>query len=294
WSRFGCGNVALAAGEYAAACTWLAEALASFRRLGIQASAATTARRLGVTHYLLGDRTAGRSLLEEGLAGVRRAGDQGQVVMALWELGAIASTEGDFTRARALLTDGLQLVRERGDQGRVCWYLEGFARLATAQGQVYRALRLASAATALGENYPRHASGWHAPAMALPQIAGDYAVLEHQLRAARTRLGTPAADAWTKGRTLSHDEAIAAALLPEPAAVPHRSSGADGQNPLGLTARELEVVQLVADGKTNRQIAEALFVSDKTVKRHLDNIFAKLGVSSRAAAAAAVLRAQRA
>jgi DNA-binding NarL/FixJ family response regulator len=54
------------------------------------------------------------------------------------------------------------------------------------------------------------------------------------------------------------------------------------------------VVQLVADGKTNRQIAEALFVSDKTVKRHLDNIFAKLGVSSRAAAAAAVLRAQRA
>ncbi|MGN6756314.1 MAG: ATP-binding protein, partial [Thermomicrobiales bacterium] len=179
WSRFGCGNVALAAGEYAAACTWLAEALASFRRLGIQASAATTARRLGVVHYLLGDRAAGRSLLEEGLAGVRRAGDQGQVVMALWELGAIASTEGDFTRARALLTDGLQLVRERGDQGRVCWYLEGFARLATAQGQVYRALRLASAATALGENYPRHASGWHAPAMALPQIAGDYAVLEH-------------------------------------------------------------------------------------------------------------------
>jgi ATP/maltotriose-dependent transcriptional regulator MalT len=54
----------------------------------------------------------------------------------------------------------------------------------------------------------------------------------------------------------------------------------------GLTARELEVLRLVATGKTNRVIAGDLFLSEKTVARHVSNIYAKLGVSSRAAATA--------
>jgi DNA-binding NarL/FixJ family response regulator len=54
----------------------------------------------------------------------------------------------------------------------------------------------------------------------------------------------------------------------------------------GLTARELEVLRLVAAGKTNRTIAADLFLSEKTVARHVSNIFGKLGVSSRAAATA--------
>lgn len=54
--------------------------------------------------------------------------------------------------------------------------------------------------------------------------------------------------------------------------------------PAGLTAREAEVLRLVAAGKTNHEIATVLVVSDHTVRRHLQNIFAKIGVSSRAAA----------
>jgi ATP/maltotriose-dependent transcriptional regulator MalT len=54
----------------------------------------------------------------------------------------------------------------------------------------------------------------------------------------------------------------------------------------GLSPRELEVLRLVAAGKTNRQIASALVVSEHTVARHVQNIFGKLGVSSRTAAAA--------
>ncbi len=56
-----------------------------------------------------------------------------------------------------------------------------------------------------------------------------------------------------------------------------------------LTARELDVLALVAAGKTNQQIAAALIISDHTVRRHLQNIFSKVGVSSRAAATAYVL-----
>ena len=54
----------------------------------------------------------------------------------------------------------------------------------------------------------------------------------------------------------------------------------------GLTAREVEVIRLLASGKSNREIAEALFVSPKTVARHLSNIFTKTGATSRSGATA--------
>jgi DNA-binding NarL/FixJ family response regulator len=56
--------------------------------------------------------------------------------------------------------------------------------------------------------------------------------------------------------------------------------------PGGLSPREVEVLRLVAAGRSNAQVADALFLSDKTVARHLSNIFSKLGVSSRTAASA--------
>ena len=54
----------------------------------------------------------------------------------------------------------------------------------------------------------------------------------------------------------------------------------------GLSDRELEVLRLVASGKSNREIASTLVISEHTVARHLQNIYTKLGLSSRAAATA--------
>jgi DNA-binding NarL/FixJ family response regulator len=59
-----------------------------------------------------------------------------------------------------------------------------------------------------------------------------------------------------------------------------------GSGPGGLTARELEVLRLVASGKANRVIAADLVLSEKTVARHVSNMLGKLGVSNRAAATA--------
>ncbi len=61
--------------------------------------------------------------------------------------------------------------------------------------------------------------------------------------------------------------------------------GTAGRTPANtVTARECEVLRLVAQGKSNREIGSKLFISEHTVARHLQNIFAKLGLSSRAAA----------
>ena len=54
----------------------------------------------------------------------------------------------------------------------------------------------------------------------------------------------------------------------------------------GLTQRELEILRLLASGKTNRGIAQALVISEKTVASHVSHIFTKIGVTSRSAATA--------
>ena len=65
-----------------------------------------------------------------------------------------------------------------------------------------------------------------------------------------------------------------------------------GQTIAGLTAREVQVLRLVAQGATNRSIGTALGLSERTVDRHVSNILAKLGVSSRAAATARAYQSQ--
>jgi len=61
----------------------------------------------------------------------------------------------------------------------------------------------------------------------------------------------------------------------------------------GLTAREVEVMEHVASGMTNREIAKACFLAEKTVKNHLNNIFPKMAVSTRAEAVSLWLGASK-
>ena len=72
-----------------------------------------------------------------------------------------------------------------------------------------------------------------------------------------------------------------------------RKGAVAGEALAELSERELEVARLVVDRKTNREIAEELFVSLKTVEAHMRNLFRKLGVSSRAEVARTVERAER-
>ena len=79
---------------------------------------------------------------------------------------------------------------------------------------------------------------------------------------------------WQRCRSSSASHRVEGLLHPAQAA---RSSG--------LSAREIEVLRLVAAGRTNHAIASELYLSERTVHRHISNIFDKLGVHSRTAAA---------
>jgi DNA-binding NarL/FixJ family response regulator len=76
---------------------------------------------------------------------------------------------------------------------------------------------------------------------------------------------------------------------PDLARLDHRRPGY-AERPFGLTARELDVLRLVSSGLTNRAISKELFLSEKTVDRHVSNIFAKLDVPTRTAATAVAYR----
>jgi DNA-binding NarL/FixJ family response regulator len=96
------------------------------------------------------------------------------------------------------------------------------------------------------------------------------------------------AQAWATGRALSVEQAIAEArtLADEiVASTPKQRTGRGG-----LTPREMDVLRLVVEGRTNQEIADALFVSHRTARAHVAAILAKLDVPTRAAAASYAIR----
>jgi DNA-binding NarL/FixJ family response regulator len=286
WALAFQGTLAIAEGDLPTACARFEESLVLRRRLGDAFGIAWSGHGLASVARLRGDAAAARPLYEECLATFRALGERPNVASVLHSLGEVAMMEGDFAAARVRFAESLALYLEMDSTRGVGIALSGFAALAAAERRAERAVRLAGAATAL------HAAGGGAIELIKHGEAGDW------LDEAHRALGEPAfAAAWAAGRAMAPAAAIAEALaepspavgsdaLPQPAMV----RGGRAARPGGLTEREVEVARLVADGKTNREIAEALVLSERTVAKHLDHIFTKLGVSSRTAVAAFTLR----
>jgi DNA-binding CsgD family transcriptional regulator/tetratricopeptide (TPR) repeat protein len=174
------------------------------------------------------------------------------------------------------------------------------AEWARVQGQDDPEGRLAAVAAweTSGHPYPLAVARWRA-AEALLSRRGDRAQAADLLRQAH---GTAVA----LGARPLRGEVERLARLGRVDLAPDAGDGRDGAAPdgdgqvaaaaappgaeLGLTARELEVLALVAEGRSNRQVAEALFISAKTASVHVSNILAKLGVASRVEAAAVAHR----
>jgi len=219
-----------------------------------------------------GNAVKARTLLEEEMALSRELGHRQGPDESLFLLGKVQALEGDTAAARALFEESLVIGREMGDDLNIPSYLEGLADVVAIQGESLWTARLLGSAETL-----REARGTPIP----PVYRASY---ERSVAAARDRLGEKAfAAAWAQGRTMTPEQALAAEgqpLLP----TPNPPARPAATYPDGLTAREVEVLRLLAQGLTDAQIAEQLVLSLHTVHAHLRTIYSKLGVTSRSAA----------
>jgi predicted ATPase/DNA-binding CsgD family transcriptional regulator len=255
-------------GDYDTARRLYEEALAISRALGNRGFEALVLNNQGRTAYYQGDAAAARALHEAALALRRELGDRRGMAMSLADLGDAAEKQADTRSARALREESLALWRELGDRWGLAYVLEGFAKMAMEQGQPERAVRLLGAASATRES------------LNAPRSPASRARLEQLLEQARGGLTGEAYErAWREGAAMSGDEAAALALAADGPA-PARPAGGD-HGLQRLSRREREVAALVARGYTNRQIAEALVIGDRTADTHVANILAKLELSSR-------------
>jgi predicted ATPase/DNA-binding CsgD family transcriptional regulator len=274
----GLATGALIAGDPARAAALCEEALDACRAVG---------ERRGMYYALYGLMEAARfrgdidhaiSLMEEGHALTRAQGDPWSIAFALSILGNLVLQRGDADRAGTLQRESLVLRHAIEDSVGIGRCLDGLGWVASAQGQPVRAARLFGAAEALRE---RVGAAPHLPWRA-----------EHERRVTDAWMSL-AEDAfaaeWCEGRALSLDEAIAYALAfeqPVPADTTTPTRPSQGVRPGGLSPRELEVALLIAQGQTNRRIAEALVIAEWTVDTHVRHILTKLGFRSRAQVAA--------
>jgi non-specific serine/threonine protein kinase len=281
----GLGVVAMQRGQFDQATTHFEEALAGVRQLDDQAlasfSAGLTLSYLGALAYAQGALPLATARFEAALLEQRAIDDRWGMGLSLVRLGYAARDRGDDARAATLFAEGLALVTELGDRRIIALTLDGMAGLALAWGQPERAVRLFGAAAAL-----REASG-------LPVDPAHRAVHGRDVAAVRVSLEEDAFSAgWVTGAALPLAVAVAeartiVALAPSP--LPESPPASQAER-LGLTPREIEVLRLLAEGLSDREIATALFVSPRTVGWHVTHLLAKLDVESRAAAAATAIR----
>jgi non-specific serine/threonine protein kinase len=263
------GFVAAEEGDDAAARPLFERALALATEVGYVRALALAQLSLGWLCYRAGERVNAQVYLDASLRhweDMREPPSSAATATALAGLGHLAVDRDEPERARALFGELLTYAHPPGGQYVLRLALEGFAHLAAQQGQAAPALRLASAATRL------QASPGSRPA------SRGSPMLERWIGPARTAAGPrTVVSAWNAGAAFSSSESVAAARAVDEAV----SHAAFRTSPLDLTARERDVVALVACGLTNRQVAERLVVGDRTVESHVRSSLGKLGFRSR-------------
>ena len=267
------GFVAWLRGDLDRAADLCAEAHAAFRELGDGEGVAWSLMSLGAVALYGGEHARAAALLEEALSLSREAGYREVVAWSLNGLGVLARREGRVGRAAGLLGESLSLHRELGDRWRTASVLEELGGVAASAGDPERAAVLLGAAGAL-----RRAISDPVPPCERPDRDRDLAIARDGLEDAAF------AGAWTRGEAMELAGAYEYALETGRRVAQDPPDGTGG-----LSAREVEVLGLVAEGLTDQEVARALYLSPRTVGQHLRNVYRKLGVSSRTAAARAAI-----
>ncbi len=257
----------------------LEESITLFRELNVKEGIDHSYSLLGQVALQEGDVAQARSLFEESMVLTRQSGERVNFASSLSDLAMVAAREHDYASACALYEESLAIARETISKWRIAPYLEGLASVLATQKEFARGAQLWGAAEAI-----RAAFG-----TPLPPV--ERAAYEQAVAATHTQLGEKAfAAAWSEGRTISWEQMLAAKGTAEIQALISTEPTTAPPAPMlstpraGLTAREMDVLRLLAQGLTSAQIAERLVIGVVTVNFHVRSIYSKLGVSSRSAA----------
>jgi ATP/maltotriose-dependent transcriptional regulator MalT len=242
-------------------------------------------------------------LLEQALVLRREMGERLKLPEILDSLGHAALREGDYATAAACFRESLTFTvgTELGSR-RYAWvWLAGLAVLAGAQrkgaGAGEPGLRQAAKLLGAAEGL-RDAAGVKLDPHLRVELDRDSTAIRAQLDEATWR------QAWEEGRDMSLEQAMAEALqsleqdvLTDTIEVarsgPEKAGESGHPYPDDLTEREVEVLRLIAAGRSNQTIAAELVLSLRTVERHISNIYGKLGATGKVARATATAYAHR-
>jgi len=280
------GAVAVDRGEYDRAEKLQRRALELHRELGNAPNIAYALVNLGNISCVLGDYALANDLLGEAIPILRETGYKLGEGVALLHLADVAFGQGDMSRAASTLLESVQLLAAAGDKFSIAGNIDLLAQVCAAGNDHETAIELMGAAAALRDRLGAAPS-------TIKRTELD--ALEKTLRQAVSR--TVYERHWLIGKTLDFDTVVRrisivarqivgpqhpVPMLPEPEAP---------ATEYNLTNREIEVLRLLTEGRSTREISETMFISPRTATTHINNIFGKLEVNSRIAAVAWAMRA---
>src|SRR6266699_3352694 len=312
YSLFSLGLVASSRGEYTRACALYEESVAIHRQLRNKRGTALSLSQLAQALFdSQADQASVRSLVEECLVLSKEVGFKEGIAAAQCLLGQLALGQGDLATAHNEVEESVVLYKEMGHRHGTAESLSAFGKVLAAEGDYPAAQALYEESLALlgelGERWmiarglvglgevvaAGYKLAWAAQlwgaadalrdALGIPIPPVEFTEYERSLSATRVHLGERAfAATWAQGRAMTPQQALAAQghkPTPTPSATPSPQA-----YPAGLTAREVEVLRLLAGGLTDQQIADKLVLSPRTVHAHISSIYSKLAVTSRSAA----------
>ncbi|MDZ5619750.1 LuxR C-terminal-related transcriptional regulator [Nocardioides sp. HM23] len=269
------GHSVLYHGDLPAAIALLEDARARFRALDEPVGEFDTLVLLAAATFFLQDPRDGE-FSQQALALTEQYGALSSKAYALWCVGIASWRAGEYRRAVDNLRECVRLFQPLNDLTGIGFGVQALSWCAASTSPDERAARLLGASHAV----------WRISGAKIDETSPYSQVEKGSQEAVAAAIGAAAFErAFADGASYSLDEAMSLAMGDDAGAEPPTSalSGRGGaEAPGGLTRREREVAELLAEGLSNKEIAARLVISQRTVETHVEHVLGKLGISSRA------------
>jgi predicted ATPase/DNA-binding NarL/FixJ family response regulator/DNA-binding XRE family transcriptional regulator len=302
--------LAAESGDYTEAVRLARQAMGIFAPVGPGEDLAFAATVLGSAQRYLGERAEARRSFQTALDARTMVGDRAKLAMAVNNMALVEIDDGNLDRARELLEQNLIIKRQLGEPRSIAigllnladvlirdgrWQaahatLAEAAELAVGQPQLTGLILCGQGHLEAGQRNWKQAAELYAKAVVDAGIGGHtHDVIEAMIGLGRAcyELGQPdeAARHLRTAESMAHEIANPQLLAQVTEALAETAGDPASPLPGNLTARQAEVLRLLADGLSNKEIAVRLYLSQGTVERHLATIYRKLGFGGRVDAA---------